>query len=104
MYESCVDTFKFFKHYPFVQTSGSSLTVDAVLCDRSGMIWVGTSGKGVDRFHPDRQYFTSIYSGSDVTSSLPSPWVRCFTEDAQNQLLIGTSEGLTQYNRLSNTF
>jgi ligand-binding sensor domain-containing protein len=104
MYESSRDTFKFFKHYPFVQTSVNSSTLDVVSNDRSGMIWVGTSGKGVDRFHPDRQYFTSIYSGADITSSLPSPWVRCFTENAQNQLLIGTTQGLSQYDLHSNSF
>lgn len=98
---SVTGAFTFYKPDPFVNVSVSSTTVQTVFCDRSGLVWAGTSGRGVDRFHPDRQYFTTLYPGVDMKSSLPSGWVRCFAENAQKQLLIGTAEGLTQYDRVS---
>ncbi|HUM45936.1 MAG TPA: two-component regulator propeller domain-containing protein [Chitinophagales bacterium] len=101
MYQSTRDTFKFYRHHPFLNVSVSAPTVQTVFCDRSGMVWAGTSGRGADRFHPDRQYFKILYPGVGQQSGLPSGWVRCFTETAAKQLLIGTAEGLTQYDPVS---
>lgn len=62
--------------------------VRAMLLDRSGFLWLGTVGGGLDRF--DGQEFVNF--GTD--DGLPSSHVSALAEDHRGTIWIGTPEGL----------
>jgi ligand-binding sensor domain-containing protein/signal transduction histidine kinase len=62
----------------------------ALLVDRHGVLWVGTSGKGLARFRNG----TFTYLGKN--DGLVSDNVTSLFEDAEGSLWIGTQDGLSQ--------
>ena len=66
--------------------------VQALVFDRQGRAWIGTSGGGVCRY--DGQTFT-VFTTAD---GLGHDWVRCLLEDRSGTLWVGTDgAGLTRY-------
>jgi signal transduction histidine kinase/ligand-binding sensor domain-containing protein/DNA-binding response OmpR family regulator len=80
----------------------SSNTVTAVLQDRNGLVWFGTSD-GLNKF--DGTNFT-VYTHSDKdTASIPSNNITALLADRTGRLWIGTSAGgLAYYDALQNKF
>ena len=79
----------------------SSSTVTCFLQDYKGFMWIGTY-YGLNRYDG---YTFDIYSHhSAASNSLPHDLIWTMYEDHQNKLYIGTSVGLSSYNREKNIF
>lgn len=79
---------------PVREVGAPSDVTSAILEDRSGTLWFGTSGQGLIR------YRGGVFSTLTMADGLVSNWVMSLYEDADTNLWIGTSgEGM---NRLRN--
>jgi ligand-binding sensor domain-containing protein/signal transduction histidine kinase len=68
--------------------------VKALLVDRHGVLWVGTTGAGLARFH------NGAFTYLTKADGLASDNVTSIFEDAEGSLWIGTQEGLSQLSDL----
>lgn len=67
-----------------------NVLVKSLLTDRHGILWIGTSGHGLGRFHKEEfRYLTK-------TDGLSSNNVFSIFEDAEGSIWVGTQEGLSQ--------
>ena len=79
----------------------SQSTVNCVLSDHQGVIWIGTSF-GLNRF--DRERIMSYYNDKDNLFSIPGNDIIFLTEDLQHNIWIGTDRGLARYDRSKDRF
>jgi signal transduction histidine kinase/ligand-binding sensor domain-containing protein len=75
-----------------------------VLEDRSGILWVGSSGDGLDRYDPASGEWRHYEHDSDDPSSLADDFVESLHEDAAGTLWIGTRGGLDRFDPQTETF
>ncbi len=85
-------------------SSLSSDTVTAILEDREGTLWVGTSGAGLNLLDLSTGTFTRYQNNPYDPYSLSSESVSCLLEDARGRLWIGTDAGLNLYDRATDRF
>jgi len=78
-----------------------SPTVNAVLQDSYGLIWIGTAN-GLQKY--DGYKFQTFKNIPGNPASLQHNYVWSLLEDANHNLWIGNSKGVSKYNRLSNEF
>ena len=64
--------------------------VRALLVDRQGVVWIGTSGNGLLRWHNGR------FTGLKQADGLANDFVTALLEDFEGSLWIGTRDGLSQ--------
>jgi PAS domain S-box-containing protein len=64
--------------------------IRALLVDRHGVLWIGTSGQGLVRYQDGK------YSFLRKTDGLTSDYVKSLAEDREGSLWIGTRDGLSQ--------
>lgn len=77
-------------------------TVNAVLQDRSGLLWIGTQG-GLHRY--DGRELLAYQHQADVDGSLPESFVTALAETSDGTLYIGTSRsGLARMDRSRGRF
>lgn len=80
-----------------VHTEASTLYNDA-----QGGLWIGTFNHGLLYYHPDRFKFKNI--GKTFFGAQPKDInISCFTETADNSILVGTRNGLYSYNSQTST-
>lgn len=97
-----------FKTYHQRETEkGDSLSgefIRAIHYDSRGYLWIGTEGKGLNRYDPVSETFV-VYQHDTLNShSLPDNSVWTIYEDRQNRLWLGTRAGLSQYSYEDKTF
>jgi ligand-binding sensor domain-containing protein len=85
--------FTVYKPEPGNRGSLSSSFISSICEDRSGMIWVGTSGGGLNRFDPRKETFTRYRSNPDDPGCINSPYVTCICEDRSGSIWIGANGG-----------
>ena len=78
--------------------------LNALYKDKSGSIWIGTNGKGINVFHPKRikfnHYRKSDYDQKEFTSNL----IHGFAQKKDGSIIIGTNGGgLLKFNKKENT-
>jgi len=79
----------------------SSNRMECILADKSGNIWAGTYGNGLDKFDPKTGIFTHYKHNESDPSSISGDTITCILQDQEGMLWIGTSmQGL---NRLDPT-
>ncbi len=78
--------------------------VSVVYEDRSGTLWVGTFGQGLNRFDYDTCWFTRFLTDPQDSTSLSNNTVLSIHEDASGTLWFGTQEGLNRYDPLTERF
>ena len=76
------------------EISGIGAEVKALLLDRHGVLWVGTSGMGLARYENGK---IDILTRTD---GLGSDFVTSLFEDSEGSLWVGTREGVTQLSDL----
>ncbi|WP_428232557.1 two-component regulator propeller domain-containing protein [Flavobacterium sp.] len=87
-----------FDNYQFrsVQETTSKRAITSIIQDKNGFIWIGTNGTGLYRYD-GVNYFG--YEYNKKPGSLNSNFVYATFIDADNNLWVGTDDGLCLYNR-----
>lgn len=70
----------------------NSNIISSILEDRSGIIWIGTNGGGVNVYNPNKKSF-KIAKRSVDPGSLSYNKIRSLTEDSKGNLWVGTEGG-----------
>ena len=69
-------------------------TISCIYLDRSGIVWLGTNGKGVNKLNPYNKQF-ELYSNKPYSNyQIDFTSIRCFTEDNYKNLWVGGYGGL----------
>ncbi len=96
-----------FEHYRHDVADPSSLSDDRVIAlfeDRTGVLWVTTQGRGVNKWNP-RTWAFSHYKADPDRHGLSGSAVFAFSQDAKGRLWIGTTDGgLNVFDRASGRF
>ncbi len=85
--------FKVYTHDPHDPGTLANGFVRVLHEDRSGMLWIGTYGGGLDRFDPVTETFTHYRHDPADPASLSHDDVRAICEDDSGALWIGTQGG-----------
>jgi len=85
--------FKFYRHNSQDPNSLSANLIVALLQDREGYLWVGTSGGGLNRFDPTTEQFTRYMFDPSNPNSLGSNVVYELLQDSHGILWVGTDGG-----------
>ena len=87
---------EFFTHNPSDQGSLSGGDIQSIYEDRTGILWIGALGNGVNRQDPWAGRFEHYHSASEV--SLGNNMVWAITCDEDDNVWVGTDKGLTRIN------
>jgi len=79
----------------------SQTTVNCILADNKGLIWIGTAS-GLSCF--DRYGMKSYFHEKDNPYSLPGNTIYFIAEDSLNNIWVSTNNGLTLYDKSSDSF
>jgi len=66
--------------------------IESIYLDKTGIIWIGTNGGGINKFNPNKKNFKHIKS-TLATNSLSYDKIRAIYEDSNNTLWVGTLGG-----------
>jgi|GEM_PF-704026 len=98
-------TFTYYRNDPKNRNSISGNTVYALTEDSDGFIWIGIRNGGLNRLDPRTNQITRFTNNlKDSSSSLSDNTILQILEGTDGELWIGTFEGLSRYNKSSNTF
>ncbi len=67
-------------------------------------LWVGTFNKGIDVLDIPSGKIIKHYSRENSQTNLNSNFILCFYKTRENELLVGTSNGLMIYNKQTESF
>ena len=87
--------------YPYAEQEGSGLNVYE---DDEGNIWYGSSARGVIWFNPQLDFVQTFQRDFSKAQSLPHNYINYFHPLQNNTMLIGTFQGLTAFDRKSNSY
>ncbi|WP_134149918.1 hybrid sensor histidine kinase/response regulator transcription factor [Flavobacterium sp. 270] len=92
-----------FDNYQFrsIQETTSKRAISSIIQDNDGFIWIGTSGAGLYRYD-GVNYFG--YGYNKKPGSVNSNFIYTTFIDSNNNLWVGTDEGLCLYNRELDNF
>jgi signal transduction histidine kinase/ligand-binding sensor domain-containing protein len=95
-----------YKHDPKNKNSLVSDDISCLSVEKSGIIWIGTKTKGVNKLDPYTGIFTSYQHKEGEANSLNDNYISCITADSTSGLIcIGTiSKGLSMFNSAKKTF
>ncbi len=93
-----------FRHDPMDSGSLASDDCGIVFADHNGIIWLGTSGSGLNRFDPATGIFTRFRHKKDNLASLSNDDVTAIGEDREGTLWIGTRNGLNRMDQKTGNF
>jgi ligand-binding sensor domain-containing protein/serine phosphatase RsbU (regulator of sigma subunit) len=97
--------FTVFKYDPFNPNSVSNDNAGNLYADKSGTVWIGTWGGGLNRFDPQIGRFTNYRHDPDDPNSLSYDRVQTIFEDRSGTIWVGTSGGgLDKFDRETETF
>jgi DNA-binding NtrC family response regulator/ligand-binding sensor domain-containing protein len=96
--------FKVYKHEPGNPHSLSGNMIEALYVDRSGVLWVGTGGNGLNKFEPEQERFVRYLHDPDDPNSIASNTIHTILEDRLGVLWLGTSAGLCRFDREQQRF
>lgn len=89
------DSFEINNHFDYDPKNAHSISKNNVISlfrDKTGVIWAGTNGGGVNKFDPNRKQFQHIRKTLDP-NSLSYDKIRSFFEDSNKNLWVGTEGG-----------
>lgn len=94
-------------HYGLKNDKKSNILDDYIWSlfeDRTGVIWVGTNS-GISKFDPERDKFPLYQHDLDDNNTLPHNRVRCFYEDGEGIIWMGSwGGGLIRFNPVLEQF
>jgi signal transduction histidine kinase/AmiR/NasT family two-component response regulator/streptogramin lyase len=86
-------SFRHYKNNPNDPASLSHNNVRSIYKGRSGILWIGTDGGGINKFDPKMRKFVHYRADPGDPHSLGNNNVRCIYEDRSGALWIGTDGG-----------
>jgi signal transduction histidine kinase len=92
------------KNDPQNKNSLSCDQVNSIMEDRSGILWIGTEGGGLNRYDKKNKRFRIYMNESGNLQSLSSNCVQYVYEDKSGILWIGTRQGLNRFDKTTDTF
>ncbi|WP_010135253.1 hybrid sensor histidine kinase/response regulator transcription factor [Ochrovirga pacifica] len=81
-----------FRYSPEDQNSINNNVISSLFVDKTGIVWIGTQGGGVNKIDHEKKQFQLVKNTIDE-KSLSYNTVRTFYEDKNQNLWIGTSGG-----------
>ena len=72
--------------------------------DNSGIIWLGTEGRGLIRYNRNSGELKNFTNVAGDTSSLASVYVSSITQDHKGVIWVGTNAGLSHFNENTQSF
>ncbi|MEN8193764.1 MAG: two-component regulator propeller domain-containing protein [Bacteroidota bacterium] len=106
-YDKLTNSFKYYS----TESGLSFHQITKLFTDNEGILWVGMGdviGRkgdgGLAYFDSEKNHFTSFVNDTLDDNSLSNNFVTSIAEDDQNNLWIGTSNGLNYYNKLNRSF
>jgi signal transduction histidine kinase/ligand-binding sensor domain-containing protein/DNA-binding NarL/FixJ family response regulator len=91
---------KLFRYSSNDNNSISSNTVRAMLEDKNGLLWFGTTGGGINKFDPSTEKFTRYYHNAKDPNSISLNDITAICEDSYGNFWIGTlGGGLNKFDR-----
>ncbi len=87
---------KLFENDPLDENSLTDNFILSCYEEKSGIIWVGTNGGGLNRFDPDKEEFIRFKNEPYKPGSLSNDFVNCIYKDKFGTLWIGTNYGLNK--------
>jgi len=86
-------TFDHYKNNPKDKNSLSSNTIQHMVVDKDGIIWIATREGGLNRFDPKTEQFIHYKNNPNDPTTISDNKVEYIFIDSYNQLWIGTYEG-----------
>lgn len=80
-----------------------ALTID-IDQDTKGNLWFSTQGKGLFKYHPEKQIWKNYIHDNKNPNSLANNQVNCTLIDTNGRMWVGTMNGLCKYNAEEDTF
>ena len=93
-----------YKNNPLNPNSIVSNSLESIFADSNGNIWIGSLGKGLDRFDPGTGIFTHFHHDPNDQASLTNDTVTVILRDKEGTLWVGTHGGLDQFDSITNKF
>ena len=82
----------------------SNTAVFALMEDRAGDIWAGIDGGGLNVIHNGKIIHRYRYNSSDTINCLSNNDVRAICRDKENNIWVGTFDGLNRLDQATNKF
>lgn len=93
-------TFVHYKHNPYDPNSLSSNNVRSIFEDKSGVLWIGTDGKGLNKYVSLKKKFVHYKNDPYDPNSLSDNYVYAICQDKDGTFWIGTiGGGLNKFDR-----
>ncbi len=87
-------------YLPTTETKGHS-----ILTDRAGLVWIGTVGRGIIYFSPEKRIFNRYLNDeASLQFGNGSNRIKSIFTSADKQLLVTTSQNLLRFNTKKNDF
>ena len=97
--------FKIYQHDPKNPEGLTWSAIFSLLVDSKGNFWIGTGGRGLNRFDQEQEKFIAYrYNENDSTSLSNEDYLETIYEDQQGHLWIGTMYGLNRYDEENDWF
>ena len=93
-----------YKNVPLNPNSLVSDALEAICVDSSGLIWIGTAGKGLNSFDPSTEVFQHYRHDATQATSISNDSITALMTDHQGTLWVGTLNGLNKYDPKTKTF
>jgi signal transduction histidine kinase/ligand-binding sensor domain-containing protein len=75
--------------------------IEEIYEDKTGMIWLGSRG-GLTKYNPRKGVFTTLHYNPESPSTLSNDTVTAIATDLQNEVWVGTFQGLNRVDRITN--
>ncbi|NND70606.1 MAG: response regulator [Rhodothermales bacterium] len=92
-----------FSYFNSNREAGTPMRSKTLYQDHDGIIWVGTE-RGLERFDPGSQTFSTFRHDPGRRSSIAPGTVHAIAEDEEGQLWVGTNAGLDKFSRSDKSF
>ncbi|MBN1986800.1 MAG: hypothetical protein JW761_10880, partial [Prolixibacteraceae bacterium] len=93
--------YDYFRNDPYDTNSISDNTVSSVYTDRTGILWAGTAGQGINIYDPRANRFLTLLREKDTNSRISGFSIRSILEDNKGMVWVGT-DVLFRWDRVNN--